>query len=167
MKHETTAKGSLKMNDNTTTPIIVLEIRHQLPPKAWVAIDGEAGVIDVARELHSDNHRYNIFTLEDLKSCYGEDDIPADALEIVKRDGQVGELNNDGFVRVDDLPSEFEWAIATRFHDLSSGSFYRSRAEVQDVLEYFPGFHQAELAKRALRKADEFVGDAWQNDDVN
>jgi len=145
-----------------TTPIVVLEIPHQLPPRAWVAFDGEDSVIEQARLMQSDNHRFDIFTLDELKSCYGEDDIPAAALEIAERDGKVGELDNEGFVRVADMPSEFEWAIDTLFHDLSSGSFYRSREELEDGLEYFPGSHQVARAKAALREADELVGELWR-----
>jgi hypothetical protein len=148
-----------------TTPIIVLEIPHHGDPEAWVAWDGEEEVIGKAHDFifESDDHRYDIFNMDDLKKIYGVADIPADALEIVKKDGHVGDLDNEGFVPVKDMPSEFDWAIDALFSDLKSGRVYRSRAELQDDLEYFPRVHQFERAEAELRYADELVGDWWDD----
>lgn len=121
-----------------TKKIIVVEIPHQRPATSWVA-DGKQDIIDHARSLGIDNSAYASLTLEDLINQFGDEaDIPAEALEIVKRDGVVFEVMgaiNDGFeenpyLTVMEAPHIFAWACAEIFYDLSHGQIIENDEEL-------------------------------------
>ena len=143
-------------------PIIILEIPHQRNAFAWIAWDGEIDIIVAAHRMESDNNRYIIYTLQDLQDGFGREELPDDAWKIAERDGKVGEVDNDGFMPVDQMPKEFDWAWETLVHDLSSGSYFRNHAEVLDDLETRFG-HQAIKAKIALESAADDVGTLWDD----
>jgi spore maturation protein CgeB len=145
---------------NSTTPIVVLEIPHQRDAFAWIAWGGEEQIINHAHQMEDDNHRYNIYTLAHLEEFFDREDLPDNAWEIAERDGRVGEVNNDGFIPVNDMPSEFNWAVETLFADLSGGAVFRNHAEVLDDLEMRCG-HQHIRAKIALECAAEEIGSSW------
>ena len=145
-----------------TKPIIVLEVPHQRDAFAWIAWDGESEILDRAHEMTSDNHRYDIYTLAELQGGWSREELPSEAWEIAEREGKVGQVNNDGFMRVDQMPKEFDWAVETLFHDLSSGDVFRSHEEVKIDLEWRSG-HQALRAKIALESAAEDVGSHWDD----
>lgn len=143
-------------------PIIVLEIPHQRPAFTWIAWDGEKDIITAAHREEGDNHRYHIFTLAELQSGWGRDELPNEAWEIAEREGKVGQVDNDGFMPVDQMPKEFDWAVDTLFHDLHGGDVFRSHEEVKIDLEWRSG-HQSIKAKIALESAAEDVGSLWDD----
>ena len=145
-----------------TKPIIVLEIPHQRDAFAWIAWNGESEILDRAHEMTGDNYRYDIFTLAELQGGWGREELPSEAWEIAEREGKVGQVNNDGFMPVDQMPREFDWAVETLFHDLSGGDIFCSHEEVKIDLEWRSG-HQALKAKIALESAAEDVGSHWDD----
>jgi hypothetical protein len=150
-----------------TKSIIVVEIPHQRPATSWVA-NGKDAIVDHARSLGIDNSAYSLLKLEDLIRQYGdESDIPVEALEIVKRDGTVFEVMgaiNDGFeenpyIEAKDAPTEFEWACAEIFHDLSHGQIIENDAD----LDWFKQnvTHQREKAIIAVDASRKEIDD-WE-----
>ena len=72
-------------------PIIVLEIPHQMPPKAWVVRGGEEEIIMQAH-VASDGFGYHILTEIQLIDCYDVDEVPSDALKIARDEGEVYDI---------------------------------------------------------------------------
>ena len=143
-------------------PIIVLEVPHQRDAFALIALNGESEILDHAHEMESDNHRYSIYTLAELQGGWGREELPSEAWEIAEREGKVGQVNNDGFMPVDQMPDEFDWAVEKLFHDLHGGDVFRSHEEVKIDLEWRSG-HQAIKSKIALESAADDVGSLWDD----
>lgn len=156
-------------------PIIVLEIPHQRDAFAWIAWNGESEILNHAHGMESDNHRYAVYTLvpnneqsgemimlAPLQGGWDRDELPSEAWKIAEREGKVGQVDNEGFMPVDQMPDEFDWAVETLFHDLHGGDVFRSHEEVTIDLECRSG-HQAIKAKIALESAAESVGSLWDD----
>lgn len=149
--------------------IIVIEIPHQRPATSWVAGDKQ-DIIDYVKKKYTDNSMYEKLSLDDLKDFYGdENDIPAEALEIVKRDGVIfevmGYINPDSedhpYLSEKDAPTEFEWACGELFHDLNFGQII----ENDDDLDLFKQnvTHQREKAIIAVDASRKEIEDWEQN----
>ena len=138
-------------------PIIVLEIPHQMPPKAWVVRGGEEEIIMQAH-VASDGFGYHILTEIQLIDCYDVDEVPSDALKIARDEGEVYDINGEWFAKAD-AQSELDWATDVLFHDLSSGHILYNEYDLKFCVEHLT--HQGIKALIALDHARDQIGDEW------
>ena len=134
---------------------IVVEIPHQFPASAWVAWS-EAELIAAACEKDG-NADYTVWHWSDLIECFGEDGIPAEARDIIEAGADtvvsVSGIGEDDRIwrRVEDAPTEVEWAQQVLASDLHALHVLRPGAEVGEFLSSYDG-HQAIVACIAVRK---------------
>ena len=138
-------------------PIIVLEIPHQMPPKAWIAWGGEEEIIMQAH-VKSEGFGYHILTEIQLIDCYDVDEVPSEALKIAQEDGEVYFINGEWFAQAD-AQSELDWATDVLFHDLSSGHILYNEEDLKFCVERLT--HQGIKALIALDHARDQIGDEW------
>ena len=151
------------------SPIIVLEIPHQMPPKAWVARGGEEEIIMSALSSLdrrfvsiSDGYGYHILSEAQLIDCYDEDEVPSEALKIARDEGEVYDINGEWFAKAD-AQSELDWATDVLFHDLSSGHILYNEEDLKFCVERLT--HQGIKALIALDHARDQIGEEWDDDE--
>jgi len=140
-----------------TTPIIVLEIPHQMPARAWIAWGGEEEIISQAHVV-SDGYGYHILTEIQLIDCYDVDEVPSEALKIARDEGEVYQINEEWCAKAD-AQSEFDWASDVLFHDLSSGHILYNEYDLKFCVEHLT--HQGIKAFIELGHARDQIGDEW------
>jgi hypothetical protein len=143
------------------SPIIIVEIPHQMPAKAWTAYGwDDAASRTVTRDGQSPG--VTSFTFEELISMFGDiDAVPAEALVIAREHGSVVEVNSGHdqaeWVAPNAAPSLAdtvrEWIAA----DLNSAYFLESAEEARQFIETYAG-HQGGKARAAARREAEREG---------
>ncbi|MBN9502866.1 MAG: hypothetical protein BGO01_20425 [Armatimonadetes bacterium 55-13] len=84
-----------------------IAIPMQSKPFLW---EGDEDELISLAQSENEAGGYSIETLNSLTAMFGdEEEIPAKALEIVKRDGNVVEINHE-FFTVKEAPTKVEWA---------------------------------------------------------
>ena len=149
------------MSGAQTDARIVVEVPHQFPANAWVAWS-DAELIAAASKKN-DNADYTLWHWAELVECFGEDGIPDAARKLIE-EGEEAVLSVSGigeddrmWRRVEDAPTEVEWAEQVLGADLHALHVLRPGAEVGEFLSSYDG-HQAIVACIAVRKcADGFA----------
>jgi hypothetical protein len=128
--------------------MVVIEIPHQRPASAWEAASRQR-VIDLAYETE-DTFEHRIWSMAEALECFGErEEIPEDLLEILDARGFAGQ-ENETFMSVDKMDSEYDAAVAALGHDLSSIHVI-PRNEALEYAESMTG-HKSIEAKVAVRE---------------
>ena len=140
------------------TPIIVLEIPHQMPANAWIAWGGEADVLSAAHvEAEKGFYNYELWTIDKLVECF-DDEVPEEALKIAKENGEVYQINGEWFTKAE-AESELDWASDVLFHDLNGGQLIYNEEDLKWCVDNLR--HQAGKAFVELKHARNQIGDTW------
>lgn len=103
-----------------------IAIPHRFDPILWQGDEDE--LISIAQG-ENEAKGYSVETLESLLAMFGdEEEIPAKALEIVKRDGKVVEVNHE-FFSLQDAPNKLDWAKETFGNDYYACHWFEADSE--------------------------------------
>lgn len=134
----------------SNSPIVTIEIPHQMPPVAWVAQD-EEDFINKVRATY-DNFRYSVWDMASFRESFGteSDDEYAYILDIIKEHGACIEVNTGGEtyeLSPAEAPTEFEAAKEYNGHDLSGCC---TSDNLDDLRDYARAGHQSAAALAAI-----------------